>query len=258
MDFAENSSLQDSEIQLREAPIFNSSHFETTWFGYRGPNSFSARGSLNAFQKDFKIEAKPKFEDFLKKKTSMEQEISDLTKRNGTLEEEKEKLISELINIRIKEIQKNGINFIQDVPENFDDDYSKNFAEVFRAFQNQITEYEKKVEKFEEENEKCMERMFELEMEKQRLKIKLHQSIQQCSSLKDTNHQLKTDLETVHKEKSVLEEKLKELEKVIEKIEDGDFEHVEKTDDLMNGVIELDTPEAEKSADMEIPEGENH
>jgi len=256
LDFFENPIIQNPELRLREAPIFKDSSFQTSWLGFRGPNS-SARGSLSAFRKNLKVEAKPEFNDFLNEKSSMEHEIFELKKKNNMLKEEKEKLISELINIRIKEIQKNGINFVEEIPENFNEDYSKNFSELSETFQSQVSEYEKKIEKLENENEKYMERMFELEMEKQRLKIKLHQSLQQCANLKDSNHDLKNDLEEVYKEKSVLQEKLKELEKKIEKIEDGDFEHVEKTDDLMNGVIELDTTEAEKS-EVEVPENENH
>jgi len=267
LDFFENPIIQNPELGLRETPIFKASTFQTSWLGFRGPNS-SARGSLSTFRKNLKIEAKPEFDDFLSEESSMEREIFELKKKNNMLKEEKEKLISELINIRIKEIQKNGISFVEETPENFNEDYSKNFSELFKTFQSQVSEYEKKVEKLENENEKYMERMFELEMEKQRLKIKLHQSLQQCENLKDANHNLKNDLEEVYKENNILQEKLKELEKTIEKIEDGDFEHVEKTDDLMNGVIELDTVEAEKpteqdtteaeKSDMEVPVNENH
>ncbi|KAE9548781.1 hypothetical protein FO519_008003 [Halicephalobus sp. NKZ332] len=243
LDFFGNSQFQSPQISFVETPVYKTSN---TWLGFRGPNSSSARGSLDVFRKNFKVEVKPEFEDFLNEESPMEREIFELKKKNEILEEEKEKLISELIHMRIKEIEKNDNKFTDEVDEEKNENV-QDLSEIVNL-KNQLYDSEKIIEEFEKENEKNSEKIFELEMEKQRLTIKLHQTLQQCSNLKDSNQDLKTELNGLSEEKKALIEKLKELEKKIEKIEDGDFEHVEKNEEFMNEVIEQDAVDLEASS----------
>uniref|UniRef100_A0AC34QYD7 Uncharacterized protein n=1 Tax=Panagrolaimus sp. JU765 TaxID=591449 RepID=A0AC34QYD7_9BILA len=212
---------------LVSEPVYRA-NFRNSWLGLRGPNSACARGTVMLGPKRFQIEGKTDFIELFRDK--MQQEIIELNRKNAVLENEKERLVSELVNLRVNGTKPDNVvvDVIQNVPKSEECAMIEEFQTVVENLQKQLEDSKKAVQKLEVENGNYSERCFDLEMDKQRLTIKLHQSLQQCCNLKDSNQELKQENEKYFNEKTELENLVRVLEAKIEKMEDGDFEHLEK------------------------------
>lgn len=74
------------------------------------------------------------------------------------------------------------------------------------------------------------EKAFELDIDKQRLNIKLHHYTQITKNLEEVNDELEGEIKQLKADKKQLSEKLDKMEQKIERIEEGDFEHVSHED----------------------------
>lgn len=94
---------------------------------------------------------------------------------------------------------------------------------------------EENAEKLEKENAEYSDKIFELEMDKQRLNIKLHHYSQVNKNLEENNDELEKEIRKLKAENEKLFGKLENLETKIERIEEGDFEHVSCDDSKRKG-----------------------
>jgi chromosome segregation ATPase len=166
-------------------------------------------------------------EELINQQNILKKEVVDLHRQNFMLESEKEKLINDLINFGITE---NNCGEMEDdetqtVETTTKEDSAKKDA-LIEELEAKLLEAQERCAKLEKENGEYSEKVFEMDIEKQRINIKLHHYTNMSKNFEENNGELEKEIKKLKTENSQLLTKLEKLEEKIERMEEGDFEHV--------------------------------
>ena len=107
--------------------------------------------------------------------------------------------------------------------ESPEDDVSK---ALIQELEYKLAEAQERCAKLEEENCEYSDKVFDLKMDKQRLNVKLQHFTELNKILEENNDELQKEVTTLQEKNEKLNANLEKLEQKIERIEEGDFEHV--------------------------------
>jgi myosin heavy subunit len=202
---------------------------------------FISRGNFSSYHSFMEAcKREDTIEELLNEQHILKKEILDLHRQNYALENDKEKLINELINFGIAENEDN--QEIMEASQNNDEE-TQTVEQIdpkvalIEELEAKLLKAEENAEKLEKENAEYSDKIFELEMDKQRLNIKLHHYSQVNKNLEENNDELEKEIRKLKAENEKLFGKLENLETKIERIEEGDFEHVSCDDSIVPAVI---------------------
>uniref|UniRef100_A0AC34FSR7 Uncharacterized protein n=1 Tax=Panagrolaimus sp. ES5 TaxID=591445 RepID=A0AC34FSR7_9BILA len=202
---------------------------------------FISRGNFSSYHTFMEAcKREETIEELLNQQSILKKEVLDLHRQNYALENDKEKLINELINFGItdvSEMDSQNDEETQTVESTKEDDAKTALIEELEV---KLLEAQIRCEKLEKEKAESSEKIFELDMDKQRLQIKLHHYLQVNKNLEENAEEMEKEIQNLKAENAKLSEKLGNLEAKIERIEEGDFEHVSCDDSIVPTVIPID------------------
>uniref|UniRef100_A0A914Y1S6 Uncharacterized protein n=1 Tax=Panagrolaimus superbus TaxID=310955 RepID=A0A914Y1S6_9BILA len=201
---------------------------------------FISRGNFSSYHTFMEAcKREETIEELLNQQNILKKEVLDLHRQNYALENDKEKLINELINFGItnnSEMDSQNDEETQTVETPKEDDPKT--AALIKELEAKLLEAQERCVKLEKEKAESLEKMFEFEMDKQRLQIKLHHYVQVNKNLEENAEEMETEIQNLKSENAKLSRKLENLEAKIERIEEGDFEHVSCDDSIVpSGIL---------------------
>jgi esterase/lipase len=206
-------------------------------------SSFFSRGNLPLSSYATFMDAckrEETIEELINQQNILKKEVVDLHRQNFVLEGEKEKLINDLINFGINdntEMENVETQTYLDSTAAREEDAKKDA--LIEELEAKLFESQENCAKLEKENGEYSEKVFEMDIEKQRLNIKIHHYSQMNKNLEENNDDLEKEIKKVKDENEKLLEKLKKLEEKIERIEEGDFEHVSPPEEIILPSVDL-------------------